>query len=287
MRRALVVAVVALTAGLSAATAETADAPTRTVAMPGKLYEPARLDVLVGTMVTWRNDDSTNHTVTADDDAFASGYVPPGGSFSFAFARQGRYAFHCTIHKFMRGEVNVYGLVLVGPEDAVTAGARVVLAGLAPPGTPEVHLRGGADSTVVRPRPDGSFAVRVVVAAPGRYRAVAGALSSPVVRVVARPRVRASREGRALVVRTVPGRAGAIALLQSYDRERFDWVTVAHGKLDARSRLRLTLPRDAERVRVLVRGSAGWGDAASATIRWHGGRAGSATTGTHAGSHSG
>ena len=92
--------------------------------------------------MTWKNDDSENHTATADDDAFASGYIPPGGSYSYMFARQGRYAFHCSIHRLMRGEVNVFGLVLAGPEEPVLAGSRVVFAGLAPAGTESVTLRG-------------------------------------------------------------------------------------------------------------------------------------------------
>ena len=73
-------------AGLVLATgAASADAPTRTITMPGKFYDPTQISVLVGTAVTWKNDDSINHTATAEGDAFASGYLPPGGSFTFTF----------------------------------------------------------------------------------------------------------------------------------------------------------------------------------------------------------
>src|SRR4029078_417060 len=58
-RRALAVA-----SGVSAARA---DAPTRTVTMPGKAYDPTHLDVLVGTTGTWKNDDSNKHTVARRD----------------------------------------------------------------------------------------------------------------------------------------------------------------------------------------------------------------------------
>ena len=51
--------------------------------MPGKAFDPPHITILTGTTVTWRNGDSGNHTVTADADAFDSGYVAPGGSFSF------------------------------------------------------------------------------------------------------------------------------------------------------------------------------------------------------------
>jgi plastocyanin len=252
----LVLALLALAS--SGAFGARAEAPTRTVTMPGKAYDPAQLDVLVGTSVTWKNDDSINHTVTSDGDAFSSGYVPPGGSFTFTFTKQGHYAFHCTIHTFMRGEVDVFGLVLTGPEGPVSAGRRVVFAGLAPAGTSSVALRGPSGQIVVRPRPDGSFAVRTAVAEPAAFRAVAGSLVSPAVHVQVRPLVRAAAVGGRVRATVRPRRPGATALLQAYDRERFAWKSVAHGKLDAASRVALRVPDDVTRVRVLVVGAHGW-----------------------------
>ena len=260
IRCALAVAAAAL---VGAGVAASAEAPTRTVAMPGKLYDPARLDVLVGTTVAWKNDDTTNHTATAENDAFASGYIPPGGTFSYTFLRQGSYEFHCTIHRQMRGEVNVFGLVLAGPEGAVTAGRRVVFAGLAPAGTEAVTLRGPGPEQTVRPRPDGSFALRVVVSAPGSYRAQAGSLASPRLRVLVKPTVRVVLSGRALRVSAAPARPGAVVVLQAYDRERFGWRAVGGGQLDRRSRRLLSIPAGVDRVRALVRGGKGWADAAS------------------------
>ena len=58
----------------------------RDVSIPGKLFEPARITVLLGTTVTWRNGDASNHTVTSEGDTFDSGYLAPGGSFSYTFA---------------------------------------------------------------------------------------------------------------------------------------------------------------------------------------------------------
>ena len=146
--------------------------------MPGKSYDPDRLDVLIGTTVTWHNDDSTNHTVTADGDAFSSGFVPPGGTFSFAFDKQGTFAFHCSIHRFMKGTVTVFGLVLAGPTEPVALGRQVALTGLAPAGTTTVTLRGGERERTVRPRADRSFALGVRATRPAVYRAFAGRLAS-------------------------------------------------------------------------------------------------------------
>jgi plastocyanin len=262
MRWILGLAAVSLAAAGAAASA---DAPTRTVMMPGKLYDPARLDVLVGTTVAWKNDDSINHTATAEDDSFASGYIPPGGTFSYTFRQQGRFEFRCTIHKQMRGEIDVFGLVLAGPEAPVTAGRRIVFAGLAPAGTASVTLRGtgtGPERSV-KPRDDGSFALRFTITAPGSYRAVAGSLASSSVRVLVKPIVHATRSGRVLRVATTPARPGAVVVLQAYDRERFGWLGVGRAVLDRSSQARLAIPAGAERVRAIVRGTKGWADAAS------------------------
>ena len=263
IRRLTGVLLLALVAVGGAASAE---APTRTIAMPAKLFAPERLDVLVGTTVTWKNDDSVNHTATAENDAFASGYIPPGGSFSFSFTQQGKYEFRCTIHRQMRGEVDVYGLVLSGPEAPVTAGRRVVFAGLAPPGTLSVTLRGAGTEQTVKPRDDGSFAARFVIHEPTSYRASAAGLSSPAVRVHVRPLVRATRNGRTLRISTTPARPGAPVVLQRYDRELFGWRNVTGGKLDRRSRATFRIPAGLQRVRAVVRGTNGWQDAASPGI---------------------
>ena len=261
-----VVAALALAAG-----AGSADAPTRTITIPGKFYEPAQISVLVGTTVTWKNDDSINHTATADGDAFASGYLPPGGSFTFTFAKQGRYAFHCTIHKFMKGEIDVFGLVLSGPEGPVASGQRVVFAGLAPPGTEAVTLRGATSGDrVVRARPDGSFVAPVNAVVPGTYRAVAGSLVSPAVRVQVRPTVRVAHAGDTIRASARPGRPGATAVLQTYDRDHFAWRAIARAKLDGSSRVRFPLPPGLDRVRVVVVGTKGWADGVSPSVRLRG-----------------
>jgi plastocyanin len=269
---ALAVALGVVAAPVVAASAFAADAPapTRDVTMPGKVFEPARITVLTGTTVTWRNGDATNHTVTADGDAFDSGYVGPGGSFSYTFAKQGHYAYHCQIHKFMKGEVDVYALVLTGPDHPVVFGRPVVVSGLAAAGTASVSLRklGSRDPVrTVKARPDGSFTARVPATAPGAYRASAGTGISPSVLVSVVPHVNAVRTGKTLRVSTVPARPGARVALQVYVRDYFTWRTVARSRLDATSHTSLPLPpgRPA-RVRAVVRGDRGWADGATQQI---------------------
>jgi len=258
---AAVVAAVAAASGSAATTAE--------VTMPGKLYAPGRLDVLVGTTVTWQNVDRSTHTVTEDDDAFDSGNIPPGQSFSMAFPKSGTFRFHCTIHRFMRGELGVFEVVLRGPAEPLPAGRRARLAGVAPAGVETVELvrlAPGPRTVVGRGTPgeDGTFAFQVRAPEPRTYRVSAGSAASPVVRVRVAPRVTVATRSSGVAVLAAPSRAGSRVLLQHYDRELFAFVTVARGRLDEASRATIAYtPHGRQYVRAVVVGRGGWSDGAS------------------------
>ena len=70
-------------------------------------YHPKTTTVKVGTRITWTDKDSTNHTVTADDNSFDVGNISAGASGSHTFAKAGTFAYHCTYHPNMHGRVIV------------------------------------------------------------------------------------------------------------------------------------------------------------------------------------
>jgi hypothetical protein len=170
----------------------------------------------------------------------------------------------------MKGTVDVFALVLTGPENPVLVGRQVVVAGLAPGGTEAVTLSrvgGGEPPRTVKARPDGSFTVRFRATAPGTYRASAGRAASPLVRIGVVPRVSVTHTATTVAVTTEPARVGARVALQTYDRDHFAWRTVAHTRLNASSRAKLAIPGARPlRIRDVVRGEAGWSDAASPMI---------------------
>jgi plastocyanin len=265
-----------LVVGLAAAALVTAShgatAQTAEVTMPAKVFAPRELAVLVGTAVSWHNADTTTHTVTADEEEFDSGFVRPGGTFTRRFAEQGTFVYHCTIHRFMRGEVHVFEVVLRGPEEPLPAGKRTRLDGIAPAGTTEVvleRLSPGPRAVVGRATPDeeGTFAFGLRAPEPRTYRVHAGSASSPTVRVRVFPRVDIARRGGAIAVSARPGRPGSRVALQVYDREKFDFVTVARARLDDASRATIPYaPEQKAHVRAVVRGSQGWSDGFSRAI---------------------
>jgi plastocyanin len=207
-----------------------------TVAVPGRFYAPQQLNVLAGQTVTWRNDDTSDHTVTSPDAGFDSGRIGHGGTFSFTFDQPGVYEYACTIHRYMKGTVEVDTLGLQTP-DPVVAGGMAMLHGAAPPGTGTVTLlrlvAGGATEPAGTALPDGAgaFAFTVPADAPARFRAESGELRSGEARLDVAPRLVLSARrvrGRRVSahVSASPGQARGRVVLERYVAERYGWVRV-------------------------------------------------------------
>ena len=259
MRRAAAAAVLPLLA-----VASPSGAAERGVAIPGKLFEPERLQVLVGDTVTWRNLDAAIHTVTADDGTFDSGDLAPDDAFSVTFAQPGRTTYHCAIHRYMTGEIDVFALALSGPIEPVRIGTQFTLRGLARPGTESVVVERripGADFTreaTASASAEGHFRVSVPAVTSADYRARAGTLESSVVHVSVSPVVTLRADAVAGQVRlygsAAPGQPGMPVTLQVYSRERFAWFPLRKARLGARSRVRFTLsPHTALHLRLALR----------------------------------
>jgi amicyanin len=71
-------------------------------------FSPSSLTIKVGDKVTWTNQDSAPHTVTADSRGeFDSGRLSQGDTFSYTFDTAGTFDYHCSIHPFMQATVIV------------------------------------------------------------------------------------------------------------------------------------------------------------------------------------
>lgn len=70
-------------------------------------YQPATLQVRIGTTVTWTNQDSVQHSVTFRNGMKDSGLLSQGQSFSYTFNTPGTYQYYCSIHPSMLATVTV------------------------------------------------------------------------------------------------------------------------------------------------------------------------------------
>lgn len=81
--------------------------PPNSIPIVGFAFGKKNLTIKVGTKVTWTNDDPSIHTVTADNGAFSSNPLAPGGTFSFTFTKAGTYSYHCKLHATMKATIVV------------------------------------------------------------------------------------------------------------------------------------------------------------------------------------
>jgi plastocyanin len=91
----------------SAAPKQPATAPGH-VMMRNIKFAPDKTTVKVGEKVTWTNDDSVAHNVTATKGAsFKSSTFGKGGTFTFTPKKAGTIQYTCTIHPGMNGTLTV------------------------------------------------------------------------------------------------------------------------------------------------------------------------------------
>ncbi|MBI3742491.1 MAG: hypothetical protein HY257_12150 [Chloroflexi bacterium] len=75
-------------------------------------YQPNPIEIKVGTMVTWTNQDNIQHSVTngtppTPGKEFDSGLFDQGKTFSFTFTKAGNYPYFCVRHNSLVGIVKV------------------------------------------------------------------------------------------------------------------------------------------------------------------------------------
>ncbi|MCW2785342.1 MAG: blue (type 1) copper domain protein [Marmoricola sp.] len=69
-------------------------------------FTPATVKVAQGHSVTWTFKDPVQHSTTSDQGFWTSG-LKSSGTYTRAFPDAGTFAYHCTMHSFMKGHVQV------------------------------------------------------------------------------------------------------------------------------------------------------------------------------------
>jgi plastocyanin len=269
--RALARALAALLA-LAAAPAAAA-AATQDVTAQLDAFSPTQVDALPGETVQWTNVSPRVHTVTSDVGLFGTDELLPGAVFAQRFDAPGAYAYHCTIHPQMTGEVDVRRVILGPLPTAVVAqGTRVEIDGRAADPSQPVELqrsvRGGTFATVASATPaaDGSWRTTIAATATADYRAaVGGDVSQTRHLLVSERRVLLRKTRRGVAVTVTPRAPYGRILLQAYLRERFGWWPIARARLDYLSHASFRVKRPA-RVRAVLVAKDGWTPLATSRV---------------------
>ena len=91
-----------------AATKEAVEPAAKKVAIQGFAYGPGTVKVKAGDTITWTNDDSAPHTVTAKSGGDVdSGTLEKGASFEYTPEQAGTIEYFCAIHPDMLGTIEV------------------------------------------------------------------------------------------------------------------------------------------------------------------------------------
>jgi plastocyanin len=110
-----------------------APAKTVTVDISSVGFVPAAVTVQIGDSITWTNKDVSNHQVVCTTCPFTSLVLTPGQTFTFTFAKAGKFTTVDPLNKNKRGTVTVTAapvtLTLVASPRALNYGSTTTLSG--------------------------------------------------------------------------------------------------------------------------------------------------------------
>jgi plastocyanin len=276
MRRLVFGMVLALALSF-AATAATAPAATKTVQITKTGFVPQTVTINVNDAVTWKNADTVNHQVVANNGQFASPILTSGQSYTHTFNRSGTFRYHDALHSTLSGTVVVNGpppppaqVTLVASAATVKFGTQVTLSGAVSnkkAGEPVtlVSMPWGQTTKQVianlQTGSGGTFSFTVTPQIQTLYQAQWKNLSESSVTVQVAPKIKLpapSSSGWYHFYVAPPNYAGHFVFLQRFTLYH-QWVSIAKLTLGTRSgrlisvgQIRHMIPRGRWSVRVLM-----------------------------------
>jgi len=139
MKRALLTAT-AVCALAGAGFAVASLSATKTVQIRSTGFVPRTVTVAGGDTVRWRNVDTVNHQVVANNGSFASNTIGPNKTYSRRFDIPGTYGYRDALHPTLRGTVRVTGNP---PSISVGASTGIMVAGS------QIHIGGAISPAAV------------------------------------------------------------------------------------------------------------------------------------------
>src|SRR4029450_3487344 len=136
MRKALLTAT-AVCALAGAGFAVAALSATKTVNIRSTGFAPKTVTVAGGDTVQWKNVDTVNHQVVANNGSFASNTIAPNRTYSKRFDIPGTYGYRDALHPTLRGAVKVTGnppSISIGASTGImVAGSQIHVGGVISP----------------------------------------------------------------------------------------------------------------------------------------------------------
>ncbi|MEM7215245.1 MAG: cupredoxin domain-containing protein [Pseudomonadota bacterium] len=82
-----------------------AEPKTHEVAIRSFKFEPQHLQVEIGDIISWKNEDLAPHTATASDGSWDTGELAKGDSQSIEVVKGMEISYFCAFHPHMKGTI--------------------------------------------------------------------------------------------------------------------------------------------------------------------------------------
>jgi plastocyanin len=219
--------------------AAAAGADTKTVQIVKSGFTPSATTINVGDSVTWRNADTVNHQVVANDGSFASAVLKPGESFTQAFPKAVKLSYHDALFTSRRGTVTVNApaatltlaselqTIVYGENTTVSGAISNQLANEPVSLTAQPVGKGSQALASSTTQANGAFSFGVSPTIQTAYQAHYKTQGSPSVTVNVAPRVGFGRSGRWFIAKVTSdiGYGGKFVVVQR--KSRFGGWTAA------------------------------------------------------------
>ncbi len=242
---------------------------TKVVSIKSTGFVPKTVTVAGGDTVQWKNTDTTNHQVVANNGAFASGAITPGKTYSKRLDTPGTYPYHDALKPTLKGTVKVTG---APPSVSIAASTGIAVYGN------QVHISGAVtpaavgDTVSVFGQPYGQLSfvklgdvqtttngVWDLVTSPQlltSYKATWKSKTSAVIQVGVAPRLSLARIGNWFVTRAQAAKSFSRHWVYVQRQNRFgEWVSLKKVNLNRQSAQRFkvrNLPRGLNPLRVFM-----------------------------------
>ena len=219
-------------------------------------FGPKTVTIAGGDTVRWKNVDTVNHQVVANNGAFASPIIRPTRTYSKVLDTPGTYPYHDGLHPLLKGTVKV-----VGPPPAVSIGASVGIATF----STQIHIGGAVTPPAVgntvsifaQPTGSASFVkladvqtttngVWDYVTSPEiltAYKATWKGKTSAIIMVAVAPKLTLRRVSGWFVARALPSKFGGHWVYVQRQNRFGQWVTLRKVTFNQQSARRFKMRR--------------------------------------------
>jgi plastocyanin len=240
----------------------------KTVSITSTAFAPKAVTINGGDTVTWKNVDTVNHQVVANNGAFASGQIAPNRAYAKRIDTPGTYGYHDALHPTLKGTVKVTGAppsVSVGASTPIAVyGTSIHVGGAISPAavgdTVSVYAQPAGQASFVKiadvqTTTNGVWDLITTPQVLTSYKATWKGKTSAIVSVAVQPRLRLAKIGRWFVARVQPGKYGGHWVYVQRANAFGEWVSLRKVTLNSQSARRFKmkrLPHGLNRLRLFI-----------------------------------